>query len=63
MSLLTFGFGKRDNVEQPTKAYNKNEIVRPDAQYYAETHRLIKNLHVRHNFPQRKVTNKMDQFK
>lgn len=30
MTLLTFGFGRRDNVEQATKAYNKNEIVRPD---------------------------------
>ena len=29
MPLLTFGFGRRDNSEQPTKAYNKNEIVRP----------------------------------
>lgn len=63
MSLLTFGFGKRDNVEQPTKAYNKNEIVRPYVRFYKETDRFIKNVHVRHNFPKRKVTNKMDQFK
>lgn len=63
MSLLTFGFGKRDNVEQATKAYNKNEIVRPDAKYYAETDRFIKNIHVRHTFPKRKVMSKTDQFK
>ena len=63
MSLLTFGFGKRDNVEQPTKDYNKNEIVRPDARFYQETDRFIKNIHVRHTFLKRKVSNKMDQFK
>lgn len=57
MSLLTFSFGKRDNVEQPTKAYNKNQIVRPDAQYYAETDRFIKGVHVRHTFPKRKIMN------
>lgn len=60
MSLLTFGFGRRNDVEQATKAYNKNEIVRPDAQYYAETDRFIKNVHVRHTFPKRKASNKMD---
>lgn len=63
MSLLTFGFGKRNNVEQPTKAYNKNEIGRPDARFYQETDRFIKSINVRHTFPKRKVTNKMDQFK
>lgn len=63
MSLLTFGFGKRDNVEQATKAYDKNEIVRPDAQFYSETDRFIKNIHVRHTFPKRKVMSKTDQFK
>ena len=63
MSLLTFGFGRRNNIEQATKAYNKNEIVRPDAQYYAETDHFIKNVHVRHTFPKRKASNKMDQFK
>lgn len=42
MSLLTFGFGKHDNVEQATKAYNKNEIVRPDVRFYQETDRFIK---------------------
>lgn len=56
MSLLTFGFGK--NNEQPTKAYNKNEIVHPEARFYQETDRFIKNIHVRHTFPKRKVTNK-----
>ena len=45
------------------KSYNKHEIVRPDAKYYAETDRFIKNIHVRHTFPKRKVMNKMDQFK
>ena len=59
MSLLTFGF--RRNNEQPTKAYNKNEIVRPDAKYYAETDRFIKSIHVRHTFPKRKVMNKPNQ--
>lgn len=63
MSLLTFGFGRRNDVEQQTKAYNKNEIVRPDARFYQETDRFIKNIHVRHTFPKRKVMNKMDQFK
>lgn len=63
MSLLTFGFVRRNDVEQATKAYNKNEIVRPDAKYYAETDRFIRNVHVRHTFPKRKVANKMDQFK
>lgn len=63
MSLLTFGFGRRDNSEQPTKAYNKNEIVRPDARFYQETDHFIKNIHVRHTFPKRKVMNKPDQFK
>lgn len=63
MSLLTFGFRRNNDVEQATKAYNKNEIVHPDARYYAETDRFIKNIHVRHTFPKRKVTNKMDQFK
>ena len=63
MSLLTFGFGKRDNVEQSTKAYNKNEIVRPDARFYEETDRFIKTIHVRHTFPKRKVMSKTDQFK
>lgn len=63
MSLLTFGFGRRDNVEQATKAYNKHEIVRPDVRFYQETDRFIKNIHVRHTFPKRKVMNKMDQFK
>ena len=58
MSLLTFGFRRNNNVEQATKAYNKNEIVRPNAQFYAETDRFIKNVHVRHSFPKRKVTNK-----
>ena len=62
MSLLTFGFRKND-VEQATKAYNKHEIVRPDAKYYTETDRFIKGIHVRHSFPKRKVTNKMNQFK
>lgn len=60
MSLLTFGFGRRNDIEQATKAYNKNEIVCPDAKYYAETDRFIKNIHVRHTFPKRKVSNKMD---
>lgn len=50
MSLLTFGFGRRNNVEQATKAYNKHEIVRPDARFYQETDRFIKNIHVRHTF-------------
>lgn len=63
MSLLTFGFGRRDNVEQATKAYNKHEIVHPDAKYYAETDRFIKSINVRHSFPKRKVTNKMDRNK
>ena len=63
MTLLTFGFGRRDNVEQATKAYNKNEIVRPDVQFYQETDRFIKNIHVRHTFPKRKVMSKTDQFK
>lgn len=63
MSLLTFGFGRRDNVEQATKAYNKNEIVRPDARFYQETDRFIKSVHVHHTFPKRKVMNKMNQFK
>lgn len=63
MSLLTFGFGRRDNVEQATKAYNKNEIARPDVRFYQETDRFIKNIHVRHTFPKRKVMSKMDQFK
>lgn len=63
MSLLTFGFRKNDNVEQATKAYNKNEIVRPDARFYQETDRFIKSIHVRHTFPKRKVMNKPDQFK
>lgn len=58
MSLLTFGFRKNNDVEQATKAYNKNQIVRPDAQFYTETDRFIKSVHVRHNFPKRKVTNK-----
>lgn len=58
MSLLTFGFRRNNDVEQATKAYNKNQIVRPDARYYAETDRFIKSVHVRHNFPKRKVTNK-----
>lgn len=63
MSLLTFGFGKCNNIEQATKAYNKHEIVRPDAQFYSETDRFIKNIHVRHTFPKRKVMSKTDQFK
>lgn len=63
MSLLTFGFGKHDNVEQATKAYNKNEIVRPDVRFYQETDRFIKNIHVRHTFPKRKVMNKTDKFR
>lgn len=63
MSLLTFGFGKRDNVEQATKAYNKNEIVRPDVRFYQETDRFIKNIHVRHTFPKRKVMSKTDKFR
>ena len=63
MSLLTFGFGRSDNSEQSTKAYNKNEIVRPDVRFYQETDRFIKNIHVRHTFPKRKVMNKMDQLK
>lgn len=63
MSLLTFGFGRRDNVEQPTKAYNKHEIVRPDVRFYEETDRFIKTIHVRHSFPKQKVTNKADQFR
>lgn len=63
MSLLTFGFGRRDNVEQPTKAYHKNEIVHPDLRFYKETDRFIKNIHVRHTFPKRKVMSKTDQFK
>lgn len=63
MSLLTFGFGRRNDVEQPTKPYNKNEIVRPKALFYQETDRFIKNIHVRHTFPKRKVSNKTDQFK
>lgn len=63
MSLLTFGFGRRDNSEQQTKAYNKNEIVQPDVKFYQETDRFIKNIHVRHTIPKRKVMNKMDQFK
>lgn len=63
MSLLTFGFGRRNDIEQPTKAYNKNEIVRPDVRFYQETDRFIKNIHVRHTFPKRKVMTKMDQFK
>lgn len=25
MSLLTFDFGRRDDIEQATKAYNKNQ--------------------------------------
>lgn len=58
MSLLTFGFGKHNNVEQATKAYNKNEIVRPDARFYQETDRFIKTIHVRHTFPKRKIMNK-----
>lgn len=62
MSLLTFGFGRRDNVEQATKAYNKNEIVRPDVRFYQETDRFIKNVHVRHTFPKRKVMSKTGQF-
>lgn len=60
MSLLTFGFRKND-VEQATKAYNKNEIVRPDVRFYQETDRFIKNIHVRHTFPKRKVMNKPNQ--
>lgn len=63
MTLLTFGFGRRDNVEQATKAYNKNEIVHPDVRFYQETDRFIKNIHVRHTFPKRKVMSKTDQFK
>lgn len=63
MTLLTFGFGRRDNVEQATKAYNKNEIVRPDVRFYQETDRFIKNIHVRHTFPKRNVMSKTDQFK
>lgn len=62
MSLLTFGFGRRDNVEQATKAYNKNEIVRPNVRFYQETDRFIKNIHVRHTFPKRKVMSKTDKF-
>lgn len=58
MSLLTFGFRRNNDVEQVTKAYNKNQIVRPNAQFYAETDHFIKSVHVRHNFPKRKVTNK-----
>lgn len=58
MSLLTFGFRKNDNSEQPTKAYNKNEIVQPDVKFYAETDRFIKNVHVHHTFPKRKIMNK-----
>lgn len=61
MSLLTFGFRKND-VEQSTKAYNKHEIVRPEARFYEETDRFIKNVHVSHSFPKRKVSNKADQF-
>ena len=63
MSLLTFGFRKNDNIEQATKAYDKNEIVQPDVRFYQETDRFIKNIHVRHTFPKRKVMNKMNQFK
>lgn len=58
MSLLTFGFGRRNDVEQATKAYNKNEIVRPDVRFYQETDRFIKGIHVRHTFPKRKIMNK-----
>lgn len=57
MSLLTFGFGRRDNIEQATKAYNKHEIVRPDLRFCEETDRFIKSVHVRHSFPKRKTTN------
>ena len=63
MSLLTFGFGRRDNIEQATKAYNKNEIVCPDVRFYEETDRFIKSIHVRHSFPKRKVMNKTDKFR
>lgn len=63
MSLLTFAFGKRDNVEQATKAYNKNEIVHPDVRFYQETDHFIKNIHVRHTFPKRKVMSKTDKFR
>lgn len=63
MSLLTFGFHKNNDVEQPTKAYHKNEIVRPDLRFYEETDRFIKSIHVRHSFPKRKVMSKTDQFK
>lgn len=63
MSLLTFGFHKNNDVEQTTKAYNKNEIVHPDVRFYEETYRFIKSIHVRHTFPKRKVNNKMNQFK
>lgn len=63
MSLLTFGFHKNNDVEQATKAYNKNEIVRPETRFYEETDRFIKSIHVRHSFPKRKVTNKADQFR
>lgn len=63
MSLLTFGFHKNNDVEQATKAYNKNEIVRPDVRFYQETDRFIKNIHVSHTFPKRKVMSKTDQFK
>lgn len=59
MSLLTFGFGRRNDVEQATKAYNKNEIVRPDVRFYQETDRFIKGIHVRHTFPKRKIMNKI----
>lgn len=63
MSLLTFGFHKNNDVEQATKAYHKNEIVRPDLRFYEETDRFIKSIHVRHSFLKRKVTNKADQFR
>lgn len=62
MSLLTFGF-RKNHVEQATKTYNKNEIVRPDARFYQETDRFIKSIHVRHSFPKRKASSKTDQFK
>lgn len=62
MSLLTFGF-RKNHVEQPTKAYNKKEIVHPDVRFYEETDRFIKNIHVRHTFPKRKIMNKTDQFR
>lgn len=50
-------------TENAKKAYNKNEIARPDVRFYEETDRFIKSIHVRHSFPKRKVSNKMDQFK